>query len=366
MVSLPLFQIQLYSLSAMHPEKYTLSWHSYTAHLKRMMKELMMNEDYSDVTLVTEDKKHIKANINILSACSPVFRDILKKENVASTIIYLRGIQFSEMESIMHYVYIGEATFHEERMNEFLSVAKLLEIKELCNTEPEKNEVPFDKPLPTRETISEDLRPTAKFDYPNNLGQQKNTNGHKTYSAPGALNNHKQSSHQGAKYACDQCDYQTTTQSSLSRHRESQHEDVKYACDQCDYQAKRQDNLTVHIQSKHEGVKYLCEQCDYQAKWKSDLTIHIQSKHEGFKYACGKCDYQATQRGDLTEHIKTKHEGVKYACNQCDYQALHRRNLNVHIKSKHDGIKYDCDQCDYQATQQANLITHIKKRHNFF
>ena len=44
------------------------------------MKELMINEDFSDVTLVTEDKIQIKANINILSACSPVFKDILKKD----------------------------------------------------------------------------------------------------------------------------------------------------------------------------------------------------------------------------------------------------------------------------------------------
>ena len=43
------------------------------------MKELMMNEDYSDVTLVTEDNKYIMANISILSVCSPIFRDILKK-----------------------------------------------------------------------------------------------------------------------------------------------------------------------------------------------------------------------------------------------------------------------------------------------
>ena len=64
----------------MHQEKYTLTWHTYSDHLKSMMKELMMNEDYSDVTLVTEDKKQIKANISILSACSPIFRDILKKE----------------------------------------------------------------------------------------------------------------------------------------------------------------------------------------------------------------------------------------------------------------------------------------------
>ena len=58
----------------MHPEKYSVKWHAYSDHLKSMMKELMMNEDFSDVTLVTEDKKQIKANINILSACSPVFK----------------------------------------------------------------------------------------------------------------------------------------------------------------------------------------------------------------------------------------------------------------------------------------------------
>ena len=71
---------------AMHQEKYSLSWHTYSNHLKSMMKELMINEDFSDVTLVTEDKKQIKANISILSACSPVFKDILRHETEASLI----------------------------------------------------------------------------------------------------------------------------------------------------------------------------------------------------------------------------------------------------------------------------------------
>ena len=73
-----------------------------------MMKELMTNEDLSDVTLFTEDKKQIKANINILSACSPVFKDTLKKNKNSSTIMYLRDIQYSEMESIMQFIYLGQ------------------------------------------------------------------------------------------------------------------------------------------------------------------------------------------------------------------------------------------------------------------
>ena len=103
----------------MHQEKYSLTWHTYSDHLKSMMKELMMNEEFSDVTLVSEDNNHIKAHRNILSACSPVFREIFRKENGSNPIIYLRGIYSSEIESIIQFIYLGKATFMEARMVEF-------------------------------------------------------------------------------------------------------------------------------------------------------------------------------------------------------------------------------------------------------
>ena len=57
----------------MHQEKYTLTWNAYSDHLRNMMKE-MLNDDFTDVTLVCEDRKYIRAHKNILSACSPVFK----------------------------------------------------------------------------------------------------------------------------------------------------------------------------------------------------------------------------------------------------------------------------------------------------
>ena len=246
----------------MHQEKYSLTWQTYSDHLKNMMKELMMNEDFSDVTLVTEDKQQIKANISILSACSPVFKDILKKEKNSNQIMYLRGIQFSEMESIMQFIYLGEATFFEERMDEFIAVAKSLEIKELCNAEPERNEEPDDKPLQSKPVSS-----TKKVDkqtlvsdqaLQENVSKVESLNRkyeceqcHKTYSKISNLNTHQQSVHQGVKYACHQCDYQATQQGALKKHIQSKHEGVKYACDQCDYQATRQSHLKRHMQSRH-------------------------------------------------------------------------------------------------------------------
>ena len=272
----------------MHPEKCRVMWSNYSDHLKSMMKELMMNQDFSDVTLVTEDKKQLKANVNILSACSPVFKDIFKKEKNLSTIMYLRGIKFSEMESIMQFIYLGEATFYEERMDEFLAVAKSLEIKELCNTENESNDEPDNETtLSDPVTLPETLEETILSD-------------HSKMQIP-------QESERGVLHECEYCHKHFSHRASLHIHKKSVHEGVKFACDQCDYQATTQGNLSKHIRSKHEGVKYYCDQCEYQA----------------------------TQQGNLTQHIQTKHEGAKYACDQCDHQFTHPSTLNAHIKKKH-------------------------------
>jgi len=40
----------------------------------------------------------------------------------------------------MQYIYLGEATFYEERMDEILALAKSLEIKEFCNAKAESND----------------------------------------------------------------------------------------------------------------------------------------------------------------------------------------------------------------------------------
>ena len=91
----------------MDQEKYTLTWHTYPDHLRGMMNEMMMSEDFADVTLVTDDKKQIKAHRNILSACSPVLKDILKIDPSNNhPVIYLRGIQHSEIESILQFIYL--------------------------------------------------------------------------------------------------------------------------------------------------------------------------------------------------------------------------------------------------------------------
>ena len=115
-----------------YQEKYTLTWQSYSDHLREALTEMMTSSEFADVTLVTDDKQQIRVHRNILSGCSPVIKSILQIDNNnTNPVIYLRGIQHSEMESIMQFIYLGEAKFNEERMSEFLTVSKNLQIKYL-------------------------------------------------------------------------------------------------------------------------------------------------------------------------------------------------------------------------------------------
>ena len=103
---------------------------------------MMTSDDFTDVTLVSDDKQSLRAHRNVLSACSPVFKSIFQIEAKNNhPVLYLRGIKYEEMESIIQFIYLGEAHFHEERINEFLLVAKNLEIKELYKEDGEVSSV---------------------------------------------------------------------------------------------------------------------------------------------------------------------------------------------------------------------------------
>ena len=289
---------------------------------------MMTSSEFADVTIVTDDKQQTRAHRNILSACSPVFKHILQLDSKNSnTVIYLRGIQHSEMESIMQFIYMGKARFYEERMSELFMVSKNLEIKELV-TSLQGNDQTYSN---EERNDSKDIFSGKDFDDFEN--------------STTTVNEDQKSQYVDIKYVCKQCNHEAATQSSLRKHFQSSHEGVKSA----------QGSPTHHINLMHGGVEYACDQCDYQATQQGNLKRHIQSIHEGVRYACKQCDNQYSERRSLKLHIQFVHEGIKYDCNQCNYQAPTMRHLRLHFQSKHEGVKHPCNHCDYKASAKSRL-----------
>ena len=182
----------------MNQEKYNLKWHTYSDHLREMLHDMMKSDQLTDVTLVCDDKKQFKAHKIVLSACSSVFKSIIK-DLPQNSVIYLRGIHHQEMESILEFMYLGVATFYQERMNEFLNVAKNLEIKEICK------DVEFDGENSSTEEPSD-----TENDNESESDSQLNTDVDINKSSVSNISESQLQQNTDGVFECNQCDSKFT------------------------------------------------------------------------------------------------------------------------------------------------------------
>ena len=318
-------------------EKYTLNWDTFSDHLKLTLRDLYLEGRYTDVSLISEDQTQFKAHKIVLSACSPVFQKIIENNPSQHPLIYLRGIQSYEMESILQFMYLGEGKFYHERMREFIKVAQDLEVKDISDgveLPSEEAEESVQENIPEEEIEEDSVKETPIQAEKTTIQQRRPRT---------------QISNDNKSTQCPECGAEFTTKGNMVAHYISKHEGVKYSCNQCGKQFTDKSSLGKHVRSVHKGVKYPCNQCDYQAITQGSLQKHIQSVHEGIKYPCNRCDYQFADRSSLQVHIQSKHEGIKYPCNQCDYQATERSNLHKHIAAKHSDNILRCELCNFQT-----------------
>ena len=255
-------------------EQFNLNWHAYSDYLKEMMENLLNSNKFADVTLVCNDKNKFKAHKFVLSAFSPVFQSIIDdlpyKED---SFIYLRGVEPQEMKSILQFMYLGQATLYQERMNEFLNVAKSLEIKEIskdveCDDVDKQrgqendenyqltNEIDINDKFSPNESSTNDLEDMGKT--------QSKVKGYKDEAGP---------------YQCGKCEKTFSTYPSIFRHNRSVHEGLRFPCNKCDQTYTQKGHLQTHIKSVHDGVTFVCDFCDKVFSRKDKLNTHKKNKH---------------------------------------------------------------------------------------
>ena len=298
-------------------EQFNLNWHTYNDHLKEMMKHLMQSNESTDITLVCEDRTKFKAHKFVLNACSPLFQSIINDLSARDPVIFLRGVFAQEMKSILQFMYVGQATFYQERLNEFLNVAKSLEIKEIskdvnCDgTEASETYVNMNNDDIPKNQESSNL-PEAN-ENSNNIANEI-----ASYKYP-----HKLTSPEN-----DKIKYQTNKISYIT-------EAGQYQCTQCNKVFTGRGSMHTHFKSVHEGVNYQCNECDKRFSQKVSLITHQKGVHEGVKFQCNECDKRFSQKITLINHQKGVHKGVKFQCNKCAFSSSDPSNLNSHKKRNH-------------------------------
>ena len=118
----------------MGSEKFCLRWNDFESNISNAFKELRDDKDFFDVTLACDDDQ-IQAHKVILSACSPFFRNLLRRNPHQHPLLYMKGVKFTDLQSVLNFMYHGEVNVAQEELNSFLAVAEDLRVKGLTQTQ---------------------------------------------------------------------------------------------------------------------------------------------------------------------------------------------------------------------------------------
>jgi len=129
-------------------EKFCLRWNDFESNISVAFREIREEKDFFDCTLSCGSRQ-IQAHKLILSACSPFFRSILRQNPHQHPLLYLKGVEFTDLQAVLNFMYHGEVNVAQEELNSFLAVAEDLKVKGLTqNTSSESSSAPKTKSEP--------------------------------------------------------------------------------------------------------------------------------------------------------------------------------------------------------------------------
>eukprot|EP00092_Neocalanus_flemingeri_P031993 GFUD01034768.1.p1 GENE.GFUD01034768.1~~GFUD01034768.1.p1 ORF type:complete len:357 (-),score=74.77 GFUD01034768.1:161-1231(-) len=120
-------------------EKFCLRWNDFESNISEGFRELREEKDFFDVTLACDDSQ-IQAHKVVISACSPFFRNVLRRNPHQHPLLYLKGVKYKELLSILNFMYMGEVNIAQEELNSFLAVAEDLRVKGLTQNNADTTE----------------------------------------------------------------------------------------------------------------------------------------------------------------------------------------------------------------------------------
>ena len=122
-------------------DKFCLRWNDFESNMSSALKDLKDDEDLQNVTLVAGDSQ-VQAHKLILSACSPFFRGVLKRNKHSHPLLYLKGVRYPDLVALIDFIYYGSVNIAQDDLNSFLAVAEDLKIKGLTQAEGETERAP--------------------------------------------------------------------------------------------------------------------------------------------------------------------------------------------------------------------------------
>jgi len=320
----------------MASEKFCLRWNDFESNISVAFRELREEKDFFDVTLACDDNQ-VQAHKVILSACSPWFRNVLRKNPHQHPLLYLKGVKYQELISVLNFMYQGEVNVAQEELNSFLAVAEDLRVKGLTQSNsgsksssspshrtrepppPERDPIPPPKkprptPIAPKPSTAPSFAPSVPYD-DDDIQEVAPVKSEPRDPAPVTPSQPQQplyeASSQGGTVALD--DY--------GDYGDAAYDDGQYGEEGYDsyYDPstgqpiggdgnKDLDAQVGSLLAKQLDGAWACTECGYKSNVKTNVKMHVESRHlvsEGF--SCPTCQLLCPNRKSLRNHMTRKH-----------------------------------------------------------
>ena len=253
-----------------------LKWSSFQENISTSFENLRQTNDFSDVTLVSDDGDQIECHKVILAASSPFFEKLFKRGDHPQPLIFLRGVKKADLDAVVDFLYCGEANILQENLESFLAIAEDLQVKGLQLDKGLPGQRYERKEMPTKIDDSKPLIKNKENDVGNSKDikhepteNPKTVDGGNTSLVSDPLQIHKEKvrslmiksekyisneSYNLRAYSCTVCGKEGV-KTNIERHIEVHHvERVAFNCPVCDKSLKSSAGLAQHKSAAHTSL----------------------------------------------------------------------------------------------------------------
>jgi len=351
-------------------EKINFQYESYQSIIAKNFKKIINEDEFYDVTLVSDDQIHFSAHKLVLSSTSSYFKNILKKTKHSHPLLCLDGIESSDLKYVLQYIYNGEVNVDQEHIDRFLEIALKLQLEGLAKKN--RSELEYQN---FRNKIQDVVAPsnkTGKYESFINVENQpiikaekidsENFKIENPRSIPEKIENNDEEEPQNSR------DIPLTSNEMEVKIEESyeKKEDLYY-CKFCDYSSDHRGHIREHIDI-HFNFSYDCNRCDKILKTKAALRHHEsyhrkQDQTSKLKYCSRIIPEDHTSENLNISEIDAKIldyiEPVRggYKSKVCQYFSSSKDHVREHL-DKHIKFNYNCNQCTKVCASKSSYRKH--------
>jgi len=262
----------LYQGNIRMDDRFNLSWDDFQTSTISSIKDLLNDEQFTDVTLACDDGKQVKAHKIILSSCSSFLKNIFVQNPHPQPLVYISDISWGNLNRILQFMYLGSVEVEEKELQSFMNTANKLKVKGLNIDAGSRNVIQHrSEYMPKyaekkRDEFSEHILGVEIGKYQSDYADI----GNQVQQVEDAL------TIENWKNEMDDNHY--NVENYESQIVQNQHQQL-YCCEKCNYKSNRRYNVKKHNLSVHDGVRYPCNQCDFKATETGDLKKHQRRQH---------------------------------------------------------------------------------------